>query len=302
VNLAAITASICASPEAHPDRSKRYTAAISAGVFYFIAGLAGASMVSVFAAFPKALVTVIAKDTDGDGIPDFVEGSKDTDGDGVFDFADMDSDNDGLLDFIENENKDTALDLDGDGIPNFKDLDTDNDGIFDIYEVDGSDPHAQSKIVEWIKDKTRKVPVLCTGNEIPTIFKRNSDYIELIRCFPPKVGDIQLLFSDRDITEIIKECQFDIRKLTHRIQYGDSDPIPKYLAPATGLSVEKTFVLRQKMFDLPDSLLEYRICIQDTEQTSKTSSRCKNGEKRERTDVSHTLQKKVPLGKQRNLK
>lgn len=60
VNLAAITASICASPEAHPDRSKRYTAAISAGVFYFIAGLAGASMVSVFAAFPKALVTVIA--------------------------------------------------------------------------------------------------------------------------------------------------------------------------------------------------------------------------------------------------
>jgi benzoate membrane transport protein len=33
---------------------------MSAGVFYFIAGLAGASMVSVFAAFPKALVTVIA--------------------------------------------------------------------------------------------------------------------------------------------------------------------------------------------------------------------------------------------------
>jgi len=60
VNLAAITASICASPEAHPDRQKRYTAAVSAGVFYFVAGLAGASMVSVFAAFPKTLVTVLA--------------------------------------------------------------------------------------------------------------------------------------------------------------------------------------------------------------------------------------------------
>jgi benzoate membrane transport protein len=60
VNLAAITASICSSPEAHPERHKRYTAAMSAGVFYFISGLAGASMVSVFAAFPKALVTVIA--------------------------------------------------------------------------------------------------------------------------------------------------------------------------------------------------------------------------------------------------
>lgn len=60
VNLAAITAAICAGPEAHPDPRKRYTAAMSAGVFYLISGLAGASMVSVFAAFPKALVTVIA--------------------------------------------------------------------------------------------------------------------------------------------------------------------------------------------------------------------------------------------------
>ncbi len=60
VNLAAITASVCASPEAHPERSKRYTAAMAAGLFYLLAGLAGASLVSVFAAFPKALVTVIA--------------------------------------------------------------------------------------------------------------------------------------------------------------------------------------------------------------------------------------------------
>ena len=60
VNLAAITAAICAGPEAHQDPSKRYTAAMSAGVFYLMSGLAGASMVSVFAAFPKALVTVIA--------------------------------------------------------------------------------------------------------------------------------------------------------------------------------------------------------------------------------------------------
>lgn len=31
LNLAAITAAICSSEEAHPDKSKRYTAAISAG-------------------------------------------------------------------------------------------------------------------------------------------------------------------------------------------------------------------------------------------------------------------------------
>ena len=60
LNLAAITASICASEEAHADKAKRYTAAMSAGFFYILMGLAGASVVSLFAAMPKALVMVIA--------------------------------------------------------------------------------------------------------------------------------------------------------------------------------------------------------------------------------------------------
>ncbi len=60
LNLAAITASICSSEEAHTDKHKRYTAAISAGIFYILMGLAGASVVSLFAALPKALVMVIA--------------------------------------------------------------------------------------------------------------------------------------------------------------------------------------------------------------------------------------------------
>ena len=60
LNLAAITASICSSEEAHADKAKRYTAAMSAGMFYILMGLAGASVVSLFAALPKALVMVIA--------------------------------------------------------------------------------------------------------------------------------------------------------------------------------------------------------------------------------------------------
>jgi benzoate membrane transport protein len=44
LNLAAITASICSSEEAHTDKTKRYTAAISAGIFYILMGLAGASV------------------------------------------------------------------------------------------------------------------------------------------------------------------------------------------------------------------------------------------------------------------
>ena len=59
-NLAAITAAICAGPEAHDDMTKRYMAAISAGVFYLILGIFGATVAALFAAFPAELVFTIA--------------------------------------------------------------------------------------------------------------------------------------------------------------------------------------------------------------------------------------------------
>jgi hypothetical protein len=171
-----------------------------------------------------------------------------------------------------------------------------------LDEVDGSDPHAQGKIVEWIKDSSRKVPILCTGNELPTIFKRNVEFIDIIRCFPPKASDIQILFKDKDISDAIKECQHDIRKLIHRIQYGVSDIIPKYSPPPTGLPIEKAFILRQKMFDLPDSLLEYRVDIPDNAPKQKASSRCKPDEKHDHIAGSSKPTKKSRLGKQHNSK
>lgn len=170
-----------------------------------------------------------------------------------------------------------------------------------LDEVDGSDPHAQARIVEWIKDANRKVPIICTGNELPTIFKRNTDYIEIIRCFPPIASDIQSLFLHVDITDSIKECQHDIRKLIHMVQYGRSDQIPKYLAPPTGLTLEKTFLLRQKMFDLPDSLHEYRSDIQDNEPIPKTSSQRKRGDKHDRIAESGSPQLKSLPDKWHNL-
>jgi len=171
-----------------------------------------------------------------------------------------------------------------------------------LDEVDGSDPHAQGKIIEWIKDSTRGVPILCTGNELPTIFKRNSEHIELIRCFPPKAIEVQGLFQGTDISEMIKECQHDIRKLTHRIQYGNSDVIPKYHIPPTGLALEKTFVLKQMMFDLPDCLHEYRVYKQGIEPTSKTSSQYKFGDIHVRTGESDKPRKRSAPGKPRNSK
>jgi len=71
-------------------------------------------------------------DTDGDGIPDSVEGADDPDGDGIPNYLDEDSDGDGIPDSEEG-----LGDPDGDGIPNFLDLDSDGDGIPDSEEGNG---------------------------------------------------------------------------------------------------------------------------------------------------------------------
>jgi hypothetical protein len=68
-------------------------------------------------------------DTDGDGIPDAVEGADDPDGDGIPNYLDEDSDGDGIPDSEEGTG-----DPDGDGIPNYLDLDSDGDGIPDSVE------------------------------------------------------------------------------------------------------------------------------------------------------------------------
>lgn len=60
LNLAAITAAICMGREAHEDPSKRYVAAVAAGVGYLAIGLFGATVGAVFAAFPRELVLAIA--------------------------------------------------------------------------------------------------------------------------------------------------------------------------------------------------------------------------------------------------
>ncbi|WP_024870951.1 benzoate/H(+) symporter BenE family transporter [Tolumonas lignilytica] len=60
INLAAITAAICMGPEAHEEPKQRYKAAVFAGVGYLIAGIFGASIVTLFAILPSALVMGVA--------------------------------------------------------------------------------------------------------------------------------------------------------------------------------------------------------------------------------------------------
>lgn len=60
LNLAAITAAISLGPDAHPNKSKRYTAAISAGLFYLLVGILGASIAALLVALPPVLIACLA--------------------------------------------------------------------------------------------------------------------------------------------------------------------------------------------------------------------------------------------------
>ncbi|PJJ71946.1 benzoate membrane transport protein [Diaminobutyricimonas aerilata] len=60
VNLAALSAAIMAGPDAHPDRSRRWIAAVSGGVVYLALGLAAGLASALVAAAPPVLITAVA--------------------------------------------------------------------------------------------------------------------------------------------------------------------------------------------------------------------------------------------------
>lgn len=60
INLAAITAALCAGPDAHPDPAKRYIAAVAGGAFYVVLAL-GAGLAAAFVtAAPPLLIQTVA--------------------------------------------------------------------------------------------------------------------------------------------------------------------------------------------------------------------------------------------------
>jgi DNA polymerase III delta prime subunit len=121
-----------------------------------------------------------------------------------------------------------------------------------LDEVDGSDPHAQRKLLEWMKDPARCVPILCTSNEVPVIFKRCCpETIRIHRCMPLNARDIYenlqtynaMPFEEFQV--IVKECQHDVRRLVNRLQYGQSDMLRQ--TPLTGDAIADLFK-HQEMF------------------------------------------------------
>lgn len=58
--IAAITAAICTSKEAHEDPDKRYVAGVANGVFYLIGGIFAGTIVALFTSLPGEFVAILA--------------------------------------------------------------------------------------------------------------------------------------------------------------------------------------------------------------------------------------------------
>lgn len=90
-------------------------------------------------------------DSDGDTIPDSVEGVDDNDDDQRPNYLDRDSDGDSIPDEVEG-----TEDPDGDGVPNFEDGDSDGDNVPDRIEADpdapGSEPSQEDDNGDGIDD------------------------------------------------------------------------------------------------------------------------------------------------------
>jgi hypothetical protein len=83
------------------------------------------------------LIIAPEDDSDGDTIPDLIEGFDDSDGDLQEDRLDTDSDGDGILDIVEAGDEDPLtppVDTDGDGVPDYLDDDSDGNGLVDRIE------------------------------------------------------------------------------------------------------------------------------------------------------------------------
>lgn len=115
-----------------------------------------------------------------------------------------------------------------------------------LDEIDGSDPHAQRKLMEWMTGDDRRTPVLLTCNEIPCILKQKPK-IEIVRCYPPKPADLIEMFPHENVPILAKRFKHDVRRILQYLQYGESDVLPTGTLP-TDPCPEVAHILRQKLW------------------------------------------------------
>lgn len=136
-----------------------------------------------------------------------------------------------------------------------------------LDEIDGSDPHAQRKLAEWMTGSDRKVPVIMTCNEVPRIFK-GKDRVEILRCYPPKPSDLAVLFPAHDTATLARRFKHDVRRMLQYLQYGESDALPSVTQPVETCP-EIAHMLRQKMWCATCPIVQ-------ASESGNTSSRCQN--------------------------
>jgi gliding motility-associated-like protein len=120
-------------------------------------------------------VHIMPLDSDGDGIPDFVETTTlDTNNDNTPDYLSLDSDGDGIPDSEESGITDvcvddTPRDTDGDLTPDYRDLDSDDDGVPDAQEGTGDcDSDGIANYIDRFDDCGNRL-------NIPATFSPNGD-------------------------------------------------------------------------------------------------------------------------------
>ena len=123
-----------------------------------------------------------------------------------------------------------------------------------LDEIDGSDPHAQRKLAEWMIGPERKIPVLLTCNEVPRAFKLKEE-VEIIRCHPPKSAELVKFFPNHDVPKLAKRFKHDVRRILQYLQYGESEVLPTGTLP-TECSFEVAHILRQKMWISKDPIVQ----------------------------------------------
>ncbi|WP_405198521.1 hypothetical protein [Christiangramia sp. LLG6405-1] len=140
-------------------------------------------------------------DPDDDGLSNLEEGwneepQRDTDGDGIPDYLDRDDDGDNVVTRVERlVNEDSILDdngevdLDGDGIPNYLDDDDDGDGVLTRLEVSENDGLTNPELFSSTGDgvpnylNDQQTEFIQHNEYIPHNITRNYGYIVTLRNF-----------------------------------------------------------------------------------------------------------------------
>jgi large repetitive protein len=164
--------------------------------------------------------------------PNSATDDKDSDGDGVPNFVDLDDDNDGVSDVAEGTG-----DIDGDGVPNSQDLDSDNDGINDVREAVASNVNNDTNN-DGRRDGTAgtngvigtaATPTNSDNDIVPDMFDLDSDNDGLSDLSESGYTGANIDINNNGVIDNVTETDLDgiMAPVDGATTYGDlNDPMP----------------------------------------------------------------------------